>query len=141
MSLLDKVKFWKKDEPSFGDIKMDAPIGGSSPTIGANPPDLTPGLGGTGDLGGFDSAPGGFGSPPQEDFGLPPPGLTHQPMQSQPLSRPVSPMVRQMPSDILSKDIEIISSKLDALRATLEAINQRLSNIEREVFERRRGGW
>lgn len=141
MSLLDKVKFWKKDEPSFGDIKMDAPIGELNPPMGASPADSTAGLGGTGSLGGFDST-SGFGSPPQDDFGLPPPGLSHQPMQPQPLSRPVSPMVRQVPSsDILSKDIEIISSKLDALRATLEAINQRLSNIEREVFERRRGGW
>ncbi len=130
MSLLDKVKFWKKDEPSFGDINMGAPIGGVQG-------DRTAGLGGTGDLGGFGVEQGYPGqAAPQEDFGLPPPGLSYRPIP--PPSRP-APMAAS--SDMLQKDIEIISSKLDALRATLEAINQRLSNIEREVFERRRGGW
>ncbi len=130
MSLLDKVKFWKKGEPSFGDINMSAPIGGLQE-------DRTAGLGGTSDLGGFDQGQEFPESPPSpEGFGLPPPGLSY---------RPIPPAARHpaaaMPTDTLQKDIEIISSKLDALRATLEAINQRLSSIEREVFERRRGGW
>ncbi len=128
MSLLNKVKFWKKDEATFGDINLDAPIGGLQA-------DRTTGLVGTGELGGFAVDQGYPGQAmPQEDFGLPPPGLSH---------RPIPPPSRQAPlqADMLQKDIEIISSKLDALRATLEAINQRLSNIEREVFERRRGGW
>jgi len=138
MSLLDKVKFWKKDKPSFGDIKMDAPLGNFNQSMTPSVDTQDKAFGSMDPIGNFDSPQqNGF---PEDNFSLPPPGLSHQPMHPRALSPPMqsSPRANQ---DMLSKDLEIISSKMDALRATLEAINQRLSNIEREVFEKKRGGW
>lgn len=39
-------------------------------------------------------------------------------------------------SDYGAKDLELISVKLDSIRTTLESINQRLSNLERQFYDK-----
>lgn len=46
-------------------------------------------------------------------------------------SQPFSPY-----DESLKREYEIISSKIDTLKAMLESISQRLSNIERELYEK-----
>ena len=138
MGLLDKIKFWKKDDmDDFSDLG-DFGLGDDKKAME--------------DLGKQD-----FGAPPEEQASqqaipgaetpppLPQPEATGaepfpQPAVHPPEARPQSfsqqyPSYQQplQPAPLThdAKDIEIISAKLDALRATLESINQRLANLER----------
>ena len=113
MGILDKLKFWKRDEG-----------------LDAGDPFADDNLGPPGDPMGLNSAPGqnsfdrntgqgynqGF-NPPTQGYAMQTPS-TGVPVQSQ-------------DQVLLNKNIEIISSKIDALRATLESIGHRLANLER----------
>jgi len=128
MSILDKLKFWKKKEP-FPDLNLDLGKGGYGK-------DSTAGLGGTGEM---DFKP--------TDISLRGPGAESVMEESRLTPSPLTPgyggFGQPSPkADIMAKDIEIISSKLDALRASIDSINQRLANIEAYFNDqKRRGGW
>ncbi|MFC1768879.1 hypothetical protein ACFLZX_03885 [Nanoarchaeota archaeon] len=139
MSLLDKLKFWKK-EPTL-DLGPEPDLGMGKGLDEKSPFDTTPGA----DLGappGSDlSTPPGHGLPPT---GQTPPSfdesssMSHQPFSPQ----QSTPPSREKP-EIMEKSIEVVSIKIDALKATLDAVNQRLENLEHIAREeqRKRKGW
>jgi len=119
--VFDKLKFWKKDEPSLDLEELDKQLG----------------LGKQDDLG-----------LPQEPSTSPEAMMSEPSLKPTPLEQPVEqPTYREIPPQqptFVQKDIEIVSSKLDALRATLDAMNQRLVNIERMATneqEKKRRVW
>ena len=133
MTMLDKLKFWKKKD-DFPDLKLGLDLGKG---VGGFGKDVTSGLGGTGDL----------GFRPETDISLRGPGaetvmeeskLTPSPLGTSSFGGFSQPSPK---ADIMAKDIEIISSKLDALRAQMEAVNQRLANIEAYMNDQKRRGW
>lgn len=107
MGLLDKLKFWKKeDEFDFDfDKKVDQEMG-KSPSGSA---DL--GLGG------------------EKSF------FDHE--ESKPLSSPLEetgasfPGAAKMPASGSNRDLELINSKLDTIKAILNSLDQRIASLER----------
>jgi hypothetical protein len=118
MGILDKIKFWKKDEDEFGfddfsDKTMQQSI----------PPDNT----------GFskDPIPGQtekspFDQPSTEES-LSPPNFGEV---QKPISTPTAPAPPSVPQSS-QRDIELINSKLDTIKALLASMDQRMSNIEK----------
>jgi len=116
MSIFDKLKFWKKEEPSFAPPQLGE-FGGES--FGAAPFEI-PGLG---PKEGITRPPslepmGGFGS--SQPFGAP----TLQPAFSQ---QPVAPQS--------TAELQLVSAKLDTLRVMLENISARLARLEQMAQE------
>ena len=119
MSLLGKLKFWKKeDEFDFDELASKELEKSAFPAEGA----------------GFDQPPAGF--EPKDPFaaeeespGMPqstPPGARPQPWREVPQRAAPLP-----PAHFESKDMELINSKLDTLKAMLTSLEQRLENLER----------
>lgn len=137
MSVLDKLKFWKKDD-DFGDFSMpDVPASpGSDPLakIPSSPlPQSPQQLGqqaGTPppQLGLPESAPGA--NEPPSFAGEPAPIIpqsSQRPQFDQPsaLSQPAS--LASQPSN----QMDLVSSKLDTIKAQLDTVLQRLDRLER----------
>ena len=143
MSFMDKLKFWKKEEPfdystlekGTRNAAFDQEFSGAG--------DPTAGLGGTDSLGPM-QMPGGETRGEQITItgrgfeGLKPTQIEDR---REGYARP-QPTAAQFQPDIMSKDIEIVSAKLDSIRAGLESLGARLSNIEQELQrQNRKGGW
>lgn len=128
MGMLDKLKFWKKDEFSslgLGDDDFGMKDTGEDNMFGEEPrPSMQ------GDLNRMNERPAQM--PPMEP---------EEPKFEMPKYEEVQRPVRQeMPMYAQNKDMEIISAKLDYIRASLESINTRLANLERIArgeYERR----
>ncbi len=137
MGMLDKLKFWKKDD-EFGDLDLDKDLG----------MDSNLGLGVDSNTGiesglGLDKPPShnipkipesfeeSIGQEKQDNFNPyespKRPDPMQQPMQQQ---QPVSSNIHNQ--DLLRKDLEIISAKLDVLKSSLDTINHRLSSLEQK---------
>lgn len=145
MSFLDKLKFWKREDPFHVDDMSYTP---PSADLGLGK-DSTPGLGGTPDLGtgsgrfrssGY-QAPTGMGSAGEmhgvgeHDYGLKPTSLEQEQGFTQTQQRAPGRSIDR-------RDMEVISAKLDAIRASLDSVNARLNTMEHELTElKRRGGW
>lgn len=141
MSFIDKLMFWKKEDP-FPPLGADGlphdglppletpsstpnfdptPLGSSAPAFGALNEQQQPGT------------PGGI----EHDLRMQPVRYPQSSPYSQSPQYPQSapyPQDAQKPAEqdnLLAKELEIISSKLDFLKASLENINQRLANMER----------
>lgn len=115
MGLLDKLKFWKKDE----EFTLDkAGIPELPPEPGSPPQDV-----------------GAWGpqTPHPEPLAPLPPGPAGMPERRlPPMEASVHPaMTGPSAERDLHKDLELINAKLDALRATVDNINQRLERMER----------
>lgn len=108
MGILDKVKFWKKDDLGLGDLG-GLPGGDQFEGLNTEVP-ADPNL--------------GQGAVPAQDPRFPP-----QPQSFQSQQQYQSQNYPQ--SSAGNNSNEVISAKLDALKANLESINQRLANIER----------
>ena len=147
MSLLDKLKFWKKEEPypmeKGADLGLDREFGTAI--------DPTAGLGGTGALGTFpeDTMDPGMGMSSGRGFeagtggGAGSGGMRQTSLEdrNEGYARP-RPMQMTTAQDMVSKDIEIVSAKLDSIRSTLEALNMRMATMEQELQRLvRKGGW
>ncbi len=146
MSFIDKLMFWKKDDPfplpkdsTLPPLEtetnpnippMQNPMG-QQPQMGSEP---MPGFGA------LNNNQQGAGAPnyggvehdlrmqPAQSFGQNPGYPDRQPRHNYPESKD--------PENLLAKELEIISTKLDYLKASLENINQRLSNLERSSNQR-----
>jgi hypothetical protein len=145
MGIMDKVKFWKKDDDFDFDKDLGPPPGGD---LGpGDPPPSDKGVN-IPSLETADSDPlGGLGK--KDDLGLPKteytdpsmakldsptPGPSH-PFQEGPKEPPITaaPPQPQAPQfdAMADKNMEVISAKLDMLRVTMEAINAKLDNLSR----------
>tara|TARA_Y100000031_G_C8195973_1_gene373749 strand:- start:254 stop:616 length:363 start_codon:yes stop_codon:yes gene_type:complete len=116
MSMLDKLKFWKKGD-EFSDLELDRELGLES--------DSNVGL----DLPTTDEMPQASprGMPPkafQEER-----GSNINPFEA---PKETQPIQQVQPQGSVQKDLEIISAKLDAIRSTLEAMNHRLNSLEQK---------
>lgn len=135
MGIMNKLKFWKKDEMDFGDLdnsmdfgsSQDMGIGKDRLNMNASKP-------------GMDSGDLGLQTQQQmptqnqeeidysEGFSMPKRSIARQePTQPQP-----SP-TQQFPKEqntISEKNFEILSNKLDAIKSSLESINHRLNLLE-----------
>jgi len=115
MSLMDKVKFWKKDDDLL-DLDSELP-----PVNTINQDHL--GLDTNTGIPSMDkSNPPEFSSQPQADVGF-----------SSSISRPIgNPM--GSPTTIqesqLERDLELVNSKLDAIKHAIDSMDQRLKKIE-----------
>jgi hypothetical protein len=109
MGILDKVKFWKKDD----DFEMD---------------DF--------DKMATDSASSGV---PKDDLGLgpsvldkPAPATTQQDPLAPAALSPEPPKTTNSDSpDIMNRELELISSKLDTIKFLLQSLDQRVAHIEK----------
>ncbi|MBU1201416.1 MAG: hypothetical protein KJ583_06230 [Nanoarchaeota archaeon] len=122
MGLLDKLMFWKKNEPDLGDF--------SSMNMGST------------DNFGLDSKNDDFsknlGLEPSSDSDLDKPfstsfgstGLKDRSYEKSAAQRDLSSSTNSF-SD--SKDLALISSKLDTIKAELDSMSQRLQRIERTL--------
>jgi hypothetical protein len=158
MGLMDKAKFWKKEDDlgdlsDLGDFGLDEKPGASAGTDHGVPPGggLGEPGGGLGDLpplteptkaGMHEGVPTHMeevhptqGSQEMGDqLGLKPAPPAHE-TPARPAAQPApqaAPAYQQGP-DIgdLAKDIEIVHAKLDAIKSSLDSINQRLATLER----------
>ena len=159
MGILDKAKFWKKQDDDLGDLSnlgdfgLDdkQPPGGEE--FGALP-SMEPGQPMPG-MAREEVQPTTASKEMSEQFGLRPSGAptaTAQ-MQQRPAQQQAYPQAQQQypqqqyPSQYpqqqsqflqhtpdlsdLPKDIEIIHAKLDSIKSSLDSINQRLATLER----------
>ena len=144
MGLMNKIKFWKKDDFSeFGDFGNDS----------VNPPDS---------LGADPNAPL---ADPLAQLGSDPLGMPPEPIGSDPLSQPdpiggrVNPLAsgnsppsfdrvtQQASTDpfgnkqtaspqgdqMMGKDIEIISAKIDTVRVSVENLGHKIDNLNQRL--------
>ena len=140
MGLLDKIKFWKKDELDdfsdlgdfgMGDDKKDiakpeptgvpeaSDLGETTPKTSAKETPVTPSF--------EENVPEGLPRPRSFEESPSMPSTAEKPSQYPSYQQPL----QHAPLTQDSKDLELISAKLDAMRATLESMNQRLANLER----------
>ncbi len=142
--MLDKLKFWKKDD-EFSDLDLDKDLGlGKDRELGLDFPGQE----------NQSARPKAFEEPlggePKPERSFDPSAQTEQPQpqqyfqqqqqqprySQQPQSQPQqSPQYAQQN---VGKELEIISAKIDALRASMEAINHRLNSIEKSVTKETR---
>jgi len=122
MALLDKMKFWKKEEEplappeGFGALEEEP---GRLPGEGAEFPGGEPGVPGP-------ALPPIEGT--EQETGLPP---ELQGVDRQPPTQARAP-IQQVPTQVPPQhQMEVISAKLDAIKASLDNINIRLERIER----------
>jgi hypothetical protein len=147
MGLMDKAKFWKKDEEDIGDLSG---LGDFGLEEHGHPPGAeTAGLGGEG-LGDLppltepekpgmqtgvpthmeDVKPTQGSMDMGDQFGLKPAPPEHSAPGAPPGAPPFQ-AVRAPDMGDLAKDIEIIHAKLDAIKSSLDSVNQRLATLER----------
>lgn len=125
MSMLDKLMFWKQEEPDFN---PHAPM--NDPLTQHQDPLQQPPLGMPRD-GGMPPYPMGQdplqpGQGPMPDLATPR-ALQHL-EEVHPSSAP--PAMGPPSGGSVEKELEILSAKVDALRASVESMNQRIINIE-----------
>ena len=124
MGLLDKIMFWKKEEPEFSGLEP-----GPFNTAGAGPQfgqDITPPVGGFAPpLGAPDFGEPHMGTPQPSPFGPPSPMSSMQTGSPAMMSQPQQGFVAQ------TAQMELISSKLDTIKVQLENLNQRIAHLER----------
>lgn len=112
MSVLDKLKFWKKhDAFDFDDLT----------TSGANTPGAVP----QDDLG---LGPSALDSP--SSFDSDPLKTTTRPAYEKPSSFSSNQQSSQNSSGVSKTEIELLSSKLDTIKAILQSLDQRIAHIE-----------
>jgi len=121
MAILDKLKFWKKEEEEF---KPEEGFGALEEK------ETMPG----GELGRLPGEElGGLGPdlPPMEGEEKPPTGIPPEltGIEHKPPSH-VPPTYAEIPPQQLNQT-EVISAKLDAIKASIDSINVRLERIER----------
>lgn len=143
MSFMDKLKFWKKEEPfDYGTLEKGTRNASFDQEFGTAG-DQTAGLGGTGSLGPMQLPGGETMAEPVTITGQGFEGLKPTQIEDrmEGYARP-RPIPAPFQPDIMTKDIEVVSAKLDSIRAALESLSARLSNIEQELQrQNRRGGW
>lgn len=156
MGLLDKLKFWKKDDGlDFG--KQDGFGGMSNQGFGKDMGMGNPSQQGFGQDQGFGHDPGmpndNFSGqdPFNQNRGMPDAsnfrGVGDEQSRQQ-MNQNISqhmrnaeeapPFSAQKPQfqEQGNSDMQIISAKLDAIKATLDAMNQRISNLERVAYDK-----
>ena len=112
--MLDKLKFWKKDD----DLRFEDSSLSKEPGLSSDPA----------------QQPHDFN--PSDPMSSPIPqtaALGQQPFAATPGQQPFSspaPFPQQQPAND-SRELELVVAKLDALKVTLESINQRLTTLER----------
>jgi hypothetical protein len=117
MALMDKLKFWKKEEVP--------------PEIPAMP-DIPP------PMAGQPGPPPMPGSMEQMGMPTPMPGLTEPPQEIPPaFETPAAPQAFAQQQQTMSSDqqMQLISSKLDTIKAQLETVLQRFDRLERKNEE------
>lgn len=138
LGILDKLMFWKKEEPfdmgkfpESGDLGMPGDENLGLPKMPGE--EGLPGMPqeGKGNLG----MPG-LGAEPAGQRGITPPRLEEAPPGGnrglpQPPSGPSFGGQQYSQQGMSNKDIEIISLKLDSLKTILEAINERIARLEK----------
>ncbi len=120
MGLLDKLKFWKKEEPAGFEL-------GKYPALEAGP--ALPGQPMPGGMPGM-IPPSGLTEMPTEDFG---PAPFPPAMRGQPSFAPAQPMAppQAMPGADVSRDMQVVQAKLDTLKALLDSVISKLDRLER----------
>jgi hypothetical protein len=146
MALLDKLKFWKKEEPEFDMGKfpgLEAPDQ-TQPGMGSAPgmPGLTEMPASEGAMAGFED----IGNAPPAPFpGMPGASAIEQPGrslalpgglpvgrgQSAPSAFAPAPVQQVQPQQDIMRDMQIVNAKLDTLKALLDSVNVKLDRIER----------
>ena len=124
MALLDKMKFWKKEEEPLGTPEGFGALEegpGRLPGEGAEFPGGEPGVPGP-------ALPPLEGGETGAETGLPPElqGVDRQPPTQ--VRAPIQQVPTQAPPQ---HQMEVISAKLDAIKTSLDNINIRLERIER----------
>ena len=120
MGLMDKLKFWKKEEP------LDI---GKYPALEAAPNAEHPELG----------PPPSMTTPPEplQELGAappPPPGHTPAPKAlDQPLSSPITAPMQSAPQ---GSELQVVNAKLDTLKILLENINAKIDRLEKPEEEK-----
>jgi len=113
MGILEKVKFWKKEEKESE--LPGTPFPGAEPspqaTFGQEPIEQ----------------PGPFETKPPSPFEAPPRSPLEPPS---PFEESLSVGPSAKPQQAGGRDLEVISLKLDAIKNTLESINLRLERLE-----------
>lgn len=143
MSVLDKLKFWKKEEEPLGPMEGEA--------FGALKEPSMPGgeLGGLAPLPGETTPPAMPGKLPEEGGPeLPPIEGLETPEGQMPeitaAERRLPVQVAQPPlaaAPTPTGQMEVISAKLDAIRASLDSINVRLESLERATHGKAKQTW
>ncbi len=136
MGIMNKLKFWKKDEMDFGDLdkgmdfgsSQDMGIGQDRLNMAASQPGME-----SGDLGLQTQQQ----NPPtqtneeidySEGFSMPKRSFARQ-EPAQPSPAPTKQFPQEQ-NTISEKNFEILSNKLDAIKSSLESINHRLNLLE-----------
>lgn len=143
MGLLDKLKFWKKEEPAAFDMGKYPGLEAAPP--GAELPGFAPPAGLGPEAGGLPGMPGempaaGGPAPHPEEFGpAPPPPLVRgpgapapsafAPALAGPAAMPTGAAIGAAPD--LTRDMQIVQAKLDTLKALLDSVISKLERIER----------
>ena len=124
MSILDKLQFWKHDDPDFDSLldKEMAPPQQEEDHLGLDQKHL-----GLEERSPFDQdsikAQGGRQPPPvQPNLPSEPQSYGRHQLQNQP-----------MPNTFPGNNQELINSKLDTIKAILNSMDQRLMNLERNM--------
>ena len=127
--MLDKLKFWKKDdfssfsdEPSLSDDPMTRqhdPLQQSDPYTST-----TPTIPGQGDFGSYDQ---GSSFSPTTQPGMM--GTPHDDMGTSPFTQPDVQGHQDYP-DGRDRDMELVLAKLDAIKSELDSLHQRVRKIE-----------
>ena len=142
MAFLDKLKFWKREEPELDLAKYPALEG--EPAL---PPLGGPGMTGPeADLGmpsseGLTQMPGESPAGPMqlEEIGPapPPPGRAGFGGRTASIGSPpgFAPSAMTPPQD-MNRDMQIVQAKLDTLKALLDNVTAKLERIDRKLPER-----
>ncbi len=159
MGFMDKIMFWKREEPALPDMPNFSMPGMNEPSMSMPGLDSSmPGMGMNGMPGQQEHQASGLGIPelgsqaagqkyPSADAGMPEfpqsarqfnvPHLEEMPNQAAaPAAQQGYPAQQHAPQQavqhgVSERDMEIISLKIDSMKSTLEAINQRLAHLER----------
>jgi hypothetical protein len=148
MSIMDKLMFWRKDDP-LSDLggEFGASMGGG-PGLGndhmsqgftsPNDPLSAPMSEGIPDVSSYKGG-GGFDDPMGNTN---PRGFSQQPPQvTSPFQQGYTEVPKNLPQ---GHELEIISAKLDAIKATMDALNQRMNSLEQlysNQQQQRRSQW
>lgn len=140
MSFVDKLKFWKTDEPDFGDLESGIEQTSAPRRVGYDE-DFNDNLG----LDVSDKRLGmGQSSDDEEQYNMQQSGqiTKDQTIRGPSIGRELPTPYEQASSrqqggvsgaDYISKDLEIISAKIELIKVSLESMNQRLINIEKKL--------
>lgn len=121
MSLLDRLKFWKKSELEMPDFEM--PKDSGFPKSPEQMPDMSmPGQ--------MPGMPGQILDMPQHDSGFTPPAFSQSNQFSQPSAQSIQQMNQSNQQLQGDQQMQLISAKLDTIKAQLETVLQRLDRLE-----------